>query len=554
MAIGKSVINAAAVASVFLLASLSITGVAAHPLVARDSTSTTIVSSSSSLCLDNKDGGTANGNLQQQWTCTNSDANQRNLPYAPVCCVAQQWTVNSVGNGYYTITNKGSGLCLDNGGVSTNGAALKQWQCYAGLSNQQWSLLPQGDGSYAILSENSGQCLDVKDHSTANGGTIQLWSCAYTSNQRWTLSVPPTSKSFVFGTTKMRGVNMGGWLVLEKWIKPSIFNTYAPNAADEYTFCQTLGKSAAQSALTAHWDTWVTESDIKQLASYGLNFLRIPIGYWALDVSGGEPYVSGLQVDYVKKAITWAAKYGMYVFVDLHGVPGSQNGFDNSGRQGAINWTSGGFSGSNVQRSLKVITQLATILTAAPYGSTVLSIELINEPANWGIDVSVLKEYYTTAYANIRAFTSTNIMIHDAFLDITSYWNGFMQPPAYQNVSLDTHQYQAFASNMKGWSAQQHLDYTCTLKSRVVTSNKNLWTITGEWSLGTISYGASQTGGKSYQNWPSSYKNFLRQFTEKQMDAYEAGGGWVFWNFKIESGYEEWNYMLGVQQGCEYDW
>ena len=42
----------------------------------------------------------------------------------------------------------------------------------------------------------------------------------------------------------MRGVNLGGWLVLEPWITPSLFEPFinATNpAVDEYTFTQILG-------------------------------------------------------------------------------------------------------------------------------------------------------------------------------------------------------------------------------------------------------------------------------------------------------------------------
>ncbi|KAJ2220677.1 hypothetical protein IW143_002149, partial [Coemansia sp. RSA 520] len=39
---------------------------------------------------------------------------------------------------------------------------------------------------------------------------------------------------------------------------------------------------------------------------------------------------------------------------------------------------------------------------------------------------------------------------------------------------------------------------------------------------------------------------FFRQFAETQMDAYEAGSGWFFWNFKTE-GADDWNYIKLAQ-------
>lgn len=37
---------------------------------------------------------------------------------------------------------------------------------------------------------------------------------------------------FAFGQEKVRGVNLGGWLVLEPWITPSIFEATPENVVD----------------------------------------------------------------------------------------------------------------------------------------------------------------------------------------------------------------------------------------------------------------------------------------------------------------------------------
>ena len=94
---------------------------------------------------------------------------------------------------------------------------------------------------------------------------------------------------------------------------------------DEGTFGQLQDKTTATNALKNHWDTWITEADFARIAAAGLNHVRLPVGSWAWDVSGGEPYIQG-QLPYLRKAITWARKYGIKVIIDLHGAPGSQNG------------------------------------------------------------------------------------------------------------------------------------------------------------------------------------------------------------------------------------
>ena len=42
---------------------------------------------------------------------------------------------------------------------------------------------------------------------------------------------------------KLRGVNLGGWLVLEKWITPSLFEGL--KATDETSYCVELGEAEA---------------------------------------------------------------------------------------------------------------------------------------------------------------------------------------------------------------------------------------------------------------------------------------------------------------------
>lgn len=126
--------------------------------------------------------------------------------------------------------------------------------------------------------------------------------------------------SFNYNDEKVRGVNIGGWLVLEPWITPSIFSKWADSkvVVDEYTYTQTLGKDAARATLTDHWKTFITQDDFNQIAKAGLNHVRIPIGYWAISPVAGDPYVQG-QLDFLDLAIKWARSAGLKVMIDLHG-------------------------------------------------------------------------------------------------------------------------------------------------------------------------------------------------------------------------------------------
>jgi glucan 1,3-beta-glucosidase len=233
-----------------------------------------------------------------------------------------------------------------------------------------------------------------------------------------------------------RGVNLGSWLVLEKWIAPGVFAGTA--AGDEYTLCQALGKDKATARLKQHRETWITEGDFQWMKAHGLNAVRLPVGYWVLE--DNPPFISGAE------SLDWAFRtakaHGMGVLLDLHGAPGSQNGWDHSGRSGALGWHS---SPENIAHTLRVVDDLAAHCKAF---DNFLGFELLNEP-RWDVPLSILKSYYQESYRRVRKHVSeerTAVVIHDGFRPLE--WANFMQEPEYANVLLDTHLYQCYTYHL----------------------------------------------------------------------------------------------------------
>ena len=57
----------------------------------------------------------------------------------------------------------------------------------------------------------------------------------------------------------------------QPWITPSLFDdTGNPAIVDEWTFTQYQDRNTAQATLVNHWDTWITEADLKSIAGAGL--------------------------------------------------------------------------------------------------------------------------------------------------------------------------------------------------------------------------------------------------------------------------------------------
>ncbi|KAL3495404.1 glycoside hydrolase superfamily [Aspergillus germanicus] len=346
----------------------------------------------------------------------------------------------------------------------------------------------------------------------------------------------------------VRGVNLGGWFVLEPWITPSLFDQAGDGAVDEYTLTEILGKDEAAVRLSEHWRTFITEGDFAQISQAGLTHVRIPVGYWAVTPIEGEPYVDG-QLEYLDQAVSWAAANNLEVIVDLHGAPGSQNGFDNSGRRGPIQWQ----SGDTVDLTIRAFEVLAKRYLGA--GTVVTAIEALNEPhIPAGINADGLREYYNKALAAVREISpDATLVIHDGFLQ-TESWNGFLTG---QGVVMDTHHYEVFENGQLAMNIDEHVNNACQFGSQHLQAvDKPV--VVGEWTgaltdctkylngkgvgvryEGTL-YSAAPLGACGSKSVgsvaglsPEEIVN-TRRFIEAQLDAYELRNGWVFWTWKTE--------------------
>ncbi|CAL5867609.1 uncharacterized protein PFLUO_LOCUS1828 [Penicillium psychrofluorescens] len=374
------------------------------------------------------------------------------------------------------------------------------------------------------------------------------------------------SLNFDYANEKVRGVNLGGWLVLEPWITPSIFDQAGDGAVDEWSLCATLGLDACYATLEQHWSSFITADDFAQIAAAGMNHVRIPVGYWAVGIMEGDPYVNG-QLDYLDQAVGWARAANLKVIVDLHGAPGSQNGFDNSGKRGPIMWQ----QGENVDITREVLATLAT-----RYGNdadVVTAIEALNEPSvPGGVNESGLKQYYYDAWGVARSGSQdTTVVLHDGFMP-TESWNGFMsESTGVWYVMMDTHHYEVFDNGLLAMDTNTHVGTACKFASdHVLTTDK--WTIVGEWT-GAMTDCAKYLNGKGIgARYDGTYQGSapigscdgktegsvtalsgddqinLRRFIEGQLDAYEKGNGWLYWTWKTE-GAPEWDMQEQLAAG-----
>lgn len=319
----------------------------------------------------------------------------------------------------------------------------------------------------------------------------------------------------------LRGVNLGAWLVLERWMTPSLFS--GTDAVDEYTFMQTEG---AAKKLEKHRQNFITEDDWKWLAANGVDIVRVPIGYWLLHPDG--PYLGGIK--YLDWAFVMAEKYKILVLIDLHGVPASQNGHDHSGRVGKAGW----FGDESAQATtLEILQELHERYKDSPQ---YWGLQLINEPRTRLVH-RTLRKFYRQAAERIDG--SRLVVFHDGFTP--RLMSGALRREPYS--VMDVHLY-----HMANWvarlmSAKRFVAMSERWYGRLLRRiSKMQPVIIGEWSV--------VLRGESLRKYSETEAMALmRQFGQAQLKVYERYAlAWFYWSYKTE-GRGIWNFRSLVEDG-----
>ena len=162
--------------------------------------------------------------------------------------------------------------------------------------------------------------------------------------------------------------------------------------ASEFDCVLALGQDAANTAFAKHWGSWTTKDDINEIVSYGLNTIRIPVGYWMHEelVDGSEHFPQG-GLEYLKKICGWASDAGLYIIMDLHGAPGAQtkNPFTGQNPQ-----EPGFYTDDNYERALKWLEWMTKLVYTVDELRNVGMLEVVNEPVQDDDKASSMRSKY----------------------------------------------------------------------------------------------------------------------------------------------------------------
>lgn len=276
-----------------------------------------------------------------------------------------------------------------------------------------------------------------------------------------------------------RGAALGGWLVLEPWITPSLFYQFlgaherwgdeapAHVGIDSLSFCTALGDEEANKQLRRHWRTWVTEKEIVALSAAGVDTVRIPVGDWMYVPY--EPYIGCMDgaLEELDRVLRLCEKHGLKALLDIHcaryanvkppplpapprpsltsphtfpttnSSRGSQNGLDNSGVSDRVEWLSPtqyrhwelrsadwvgpwniqtqSYDSINFTNVDVTLRAVEALVSLHKDDPVVVGMTPLNEPW-YNTPLDVLKEFYWNSYRAVQdAAPHWVTLLHDSF-------------------------------------------------------------------------------------------------------------------------------------------
>lgn len=339
---------------------------------------------------------------------------------------------------------------------------------------------------------------------------------------------------------KIKGTNLGNWLVLEKWMQPELFE--GTGAEDETWLNRKVSQEILRPRLQKHRDTYITEEDFKTIAEKGLNMVRIPVPYFIF--GDREPYAGC--IEYLDRAFDWAEKYGLKILVDMHTTPGSQNGYDNGGICGVCKWHK---NPGEVEYVLQILEKLAERYKNR---SGLFGIEVVNEPISFSVfmtsptrtkyedkeeakgssfvPMSFLKGFYQEAYKRLRRILPMEkvIVFHDGFRPMK--WGDFFEKSGMKNVMLDTHIYifamESFVPLRSPWVHRVYIGWNRRKINRV---QKHIPVIVGEWCISSRTAEKMQKKGATAEELAEIY----RETASLQLEAWSESAGFFYWNYQL---------------------
>lgn len=233
-------------------------------------------------------------------------------------------------------------------------------------------------------------------------------------------------------TLLLRGLGLGGWLIPEGYMLhiPGFGSpTSIRNMIEEL-----IGPQDTDQFFQIYRENYVNEIDIKKIAEWGFNSIRLPFHYAILyDKTTDQFREEGFQL--LDRFLSWCKKYQLYVILDMHAAPGGQNADNISDSDGieARLWT----EPQNQDLTIKIWKEIARRYANEEW---IIGYDILNEPVlPSGYSNAYLKAFYARTAVAIREVDPNHVL----FIEGNWYATDFSQltPPFDSNMIYTFHKY-----------------------------------------------------------------------------------------------------------------
>lgn len=228
---------------------------------------------------------------------------------------------------------------------------------------------------------------------------------------------------------RMRGVNLGSWLLMEGYI---LGGRNIPESGFKRDFRKAWGEKGLREFERRFRDNFIREEDFKNIALTGANTVRVPFNYRMLETRPFSYSREGFS--YLDKALSWAEKYGLGVILDLHAACGAQN----------CDWhgDSHGRAGLWENREYRERTYCLWEEAAGRFKdrAALTGYDVLNEPVIAAERAGELKRFYKEAIRRIKRIDSGHIIFIEGNLWATQI--DFLADLLGDNIEISIHTYE----------------------------------------------------------------------------------------------------------------
>ncbi|MFA5388183.1 MAG: glycoside hydrolase family 5 protein [Candidatus Omnitrophota bacterium] len=228
----------------------------------------------------------------------------------------------------------------------------------------------------------------------------------------------------------LRGVNLGGWLMMEGYI---LYGRNISEKSFKAEMARRWGGKELENFTREFRNNFIKEEDFKNIANLGFNCVRLPFNHKLIENQDKNHSINKNGIGLLKKAVSWCKKRDIYCILDMHAAPGSQNQDWHADSDGEMSlWK----DKKCRERYYRLWEELAENFKGE---EGVAGYNILNEPVIKKGGAGILRPFYKEAVKRIRAVDSGHIIFLEG-----NIWSQRLEDigePFADNLSYSIHFY-----------------------------------------------------------------------------------------------------------------